>query len=45
MIEVVLISRRSIHRAGTRYNARGLDNLGNAANFVETEQIVKIKQM
>ena len=26
--------------AGTRFNARGLDDEGNVANFVETEQIV-----
>ncbi len=32
-----LISRRSIMRAGTRYNARGIDDTGNCANFVETE--------
>ena len=27
--------------AGTRYNARGVDEEGNAANFVETEMIVE----
>jgi len=32
-----LISRRSRKRAGTRYNARGLDDEGNVANFCETE--------
>lgn len=35
-----IISRRSVHRAGTRFFTRGLDKDGNAANFVETEQIV-----
>ena len=25
--------------AGTRFNARGIDKNGNAANFVETEMI------
>lgn len=35
-----LISRRSRHRAGTRYITRGADALGNVANFVETEQVV-----
>ncbi|KAI0560955.1 hypothetical protein FGB62_95g096 [Gracilaria domingensis] len=35
-----LISRRSRHRAGTRYITRGADALGNVANFVETEQLV-----
>ncbi|KAJ3196723.1 Phosphoinositide phosphatase sac1 [Irineochytrium annulatum] len=34
-----LISRRSKFRAGTRFNMRGVDNDGNVANFVETEQL------
>jgi hypothetical protein len=29
--------------AGTRYNARGLDDEGNVANYVETEQIMIYK--
>ncbi|KAM3178932.1 hypothetical protein ACTXT7_001608 [Hymenolepis weldensis] len=37
-----LISRRSVKRAGTRFYARGVDHDGNAANFVETEQIIYI---
>ncbi|XP_031327364.1 phosphatidylinositide phosphatase SAC1-like isoform X2 [Photinus pyralis] len=36
-----VISRRSINRPGTRLFRRGLDNVGNVANFVETEQIVE----
>lgn len=36
----VLISRRSRHRAGTRYFTRGIDAQGNVANFNETEQLV-----
>jgi len=36
-----LISRRSCHRAGTRYNIRGIDTDGQIANFIETEQIVE----
>ncbi|KAF8941493.1 hypothetical protein BGZ58_007860 [Dissophora ornata] len=35
-----LISRRSRHRAGTRYFSRGVDSEGNVSNFNETEQIV-----
>ena len=35
-----LISRRSVHRAGVRYYVRGVDSRGNAANFIETEQII-----
>ncbi|XP_076448962.1 phosphatidylinositol-3-phosphatase SAC1-like [Babylonia areolata] len=39
--EYVLISRRCIYRAGTRFNVRGVDSEGQVANFVETEQIVQ----
>ncbi|KAH3768791.1 hypothetical protein DPMN_170007 [Dreissena polymorpha] len=39
-VDYILISRRSVYRAGTRFNVRGLDNEGQVANFVETEQIV-----
>lgn len=37
----ILISRRSNKRAGTRFNRRGIDDRGNVANFVETEQILE----
>jgi len=36
---IALISRRRYLMAGTRLNSRGIDDEGNAANFVETEQI------
>ncbi|KAF9177286.1 hypothetical protein BGZ51_008757 [Haplosporangium sp. Z 767] len=35
-----LFSRRSRHRAGTRYFSRGVDAQGNVSNFNETEQVV-----
>lgn len=38
--KLMLISRRSRHRAGTRYKRRGVDEEGNCANYVETEQIL-----
>ncbi len=38
---LVLISRRRFEMAGTRFNARGVDEDGNTANFVETEMIVE----
>lgn len=41
-VEIILISRRQHLRTGTRMNVRGLDDDGNVANFVETEQILKI---
>ncbi|TKA77601.1 hypothetical protein B0A55_03129 [Friedmanniomyces simplex] len=36
---MTLISRLSCRRAGTRFNARGVDDDGNVANFVETETL------
>lgn len=37
---VSVISRKSKRQAGTRYNARGIDDEGNVAIFTETECIV-----
>ncbi|RYG65736.1 hypothetical protein EON64_11310, partial [archaeon] len=37
---LLFISRRSRYRQGCRFIKRGLDELGNTGNFVETEQIV-----
>jgi hypothetical protein len=39
-LTIVLITRRSRHRAGTRYFSRGIDEEGHVSNFNETEQIV-----
>lgn len=39
-VTIGLISRRIHHRAGTRYNARGIDDLGFVGNQVEKEQIL-----
>lgn len=41
-IIISLISRRSCERTGTRYNCRGVDEDGNVANYVETEQILQV---
>ncbi|KAG9323780.1 hypothetical protein KVV02_000833 [Mortierella alpina] len=38
--QLSVISRLSSKRAGTRYNTRGIDDTGSAANFVETETIL-----
>ena len=43
--KLVLISRRSSQRVGVRYYTRGLDEEGNAANFVETEQIILLESI
>ncbi|KAJ5259446.1 hypothetical protein N7478_012427 [Penicillium angulare] len=37
---LTLISRRSVNRPGLRYLRRGVDDQGNTANTVETEQIL-----
>ena len=37
---IAIISRRSRHRAGTRYKRRGVNEEGHVANYVETEQIL-----
>lgn len=39
---LTIISRQSSRRAGTRFNARGIDDDGHVANFVETETILWI---
>lgn len=39
-LTLVLITRRSRFRGGTRYFSRGLDEDGHASNYNETEQIV-----
>lgn len=40
VVYVTLIARRSRHHAGARYLKRGVNEEGNVANEVETEQIV-----
>ena len=37
---LLFISRRSRHRQGCRFTMRGIDEEGNVANFVETEQAI-----
>ena len=41
-VVLTLMSRRMHHRAGTRYNARGIDDLGFVGNQCETEQIMVV---
>uniref|UniRef100_A0A336M9Y8 CSON012683 protein n=1 Tax=Culicoides sonorensis TaxID=179676 RepID=A0A336M9Y8_CULSO len=40
---LAICSRRSRYRAGTRYKRRGVDQDGNVANYVETEQILSLR--
>lgn len=44
-IRYILVSRRSTKKAGTRFYARGIDDDGCVANFVETEQIVEVSEL
>jgi hypothetical protein len=39
-VQICLISRRNRYRLGTRFRRRGIDDNGNVANFVETEQVI-----
>ncbi|KAJ5154835.1 Inositol phosphatase [Penicillium coprophilum] len=39
---LTLVSRRSVKRPGLRYLRRGVDDEGNTANTVETEQILSV---
>lgn len=41
--KILIISRRSVLRAGPYHFSLGVDKDGNVANYVETEQIVLIK--
>ncbi|ODV92799.1 hypothetical protein CANCADRAFT_17407, partial [Tortispora caseinolytica NRRL Y-17796] len=40
-VRLTVISKLSSMRAGTRFNARGVDDSGAVANFVETETVVE----
>ena len=42
-LKVTLLARRSRHFAGTRFLKRGVNELGQVANEVETEQIVEAR--
>ena len=41
-MQLTLLSRRKWNGAGTRYNARGINDQGYVANFCETEQILVV---
>jgi hypothetical protein len=38
--QYALVSRKRVHRVGTRYHSRGIDDNGHVSNFVETEQLL-----
>ncbi|XP_065155717.1 phosphatidylinositide phosphatase SAC2 isoform X2 [Atheta coriaria] len=40
IFKISIVSRRSRFRAGTRYKRRGVDEQGECANYVETEQLI-----
>ena len=39
-LTIAIITRRSRHRAGTRYFSRGIDEEGHVSNYNETEQVL-----
>lgn len=43
-MNVILISRRAVKRGGTQSYGRGIDRDGNAGNYIETEQIIIMKE-
>ncbi|MPC55919.1 Synaptojanin-1 [Portunus trituberculatus] len=43
--KILIISRLSCERAGTRFMVRGVNDGGHVANFVETEQLIHIDTM
>ena len=42
-LQIILISRKSILRSGIKFFKRGVDEYGNTANYVETEQVFVYK--
>ena len=42
-VDYIIISRRSRHRPGLRYQRRGIDDAAHVANFVETETIMQVE--
>ncbi|ORZ39465.1 SacI homology domain-domain-containing protein [Catenaria anguillulae PL171] len=40
VFQYALITRKRVHRVGTRYHSRGIDDQGHVSNYVETEQVV-----
>ena len=45
ILQCGVLSRLSCERAGTRFLTRGIDDEGNVANFVETEQLLVLDDM
>lgn len=43
--KILMVSRLSCERAGTRFMVRGVNDGGHVANFVETEQLIHIDSM
>ena len=41
---IVILARKEVGRLGARFFSRGIDQMGNVSNFVETEQIFRISQ-
>jgi len=42
-LSIYLIARKDCRRSGMRFLIRGSDNIGNVTNYIETEQILIMK--
>lgn len=42
-VSLMIIARKEVCRLGARFYSRGIDEDGNVSNFVETEQILRLR--
>ena len=43
-VSLMIIARKEVCRLGARFYSRGIDKEGNVSNFVETEQILRLRR-
>lgn len=43
-VSLMIIARKEVCRLGARFYSRGIDEEGNVSNFVETEQILRLRR-
>lgn len=43
-MSLLIIARKEVCRLGARFYSRGIDKEGNVSNFVETEQILRLRR-
>ncbi len=44
-LQFMLVSRRSVQKAGTRFFSRGIDDNGNVANYTESQFIIQYNDL